>query len=109
MAEEQCRRRHDRAVVSQHLTQQRLGRDIMRFELEVGKVKDGKVVFDAKWPDGTSVKAIIFEEVPVQISDELREELLLSIASGEIGDGKDAFESLDEILRELDAEEHKKP
>jgi len=76
------------------------------FEIAIGKVKNGKVVLKAgRHKEGTAIRAFLFEDVPVRVTEEQREWLLLSIASGVVDDGKDASEVLDEIIRDMERED----
>lgn len=76
-----------------------------RFSIEVACVKNGQLILDAhKWSDGTPVRAFLFEDIPVQISEAEREMLLMSIASGVVEDGRDAEDVLNDMIKELEAE-----
>lgn len=76
------------------------------FEIAIGKVKNGKIILKAgRYKEGSAIRAFLFQDVPVRLTEEEREMLLLSIASGVVDDGKDASEVLEEIVRDLERED----
>lgn len=64
------------------------------------RVVNGKIELDVpEAVDGSTIQAVILNQVPYRLTDEEREMLAESIASGEVDDGRDAFEALDALIK----------